>query len=1277
MSQAIKAPNAAVHIGAELFGDKSNLYTGTLEFVQTDVSLPGNNALPVAIGRRIVTGTTKSRGRPFGAWDLDIPHLHGVFSKKDGWVSDGRTSKRCTNFSAPTAFADFVGWDGQEFWQGNYLYVPGIGDQQMLARDSANAKAPGAVANYPVVTRDFWNFSCIAKLNNDSTGGALGEGFRAISPDGTVYRFDQLVSYSALALIKRKVTSVRANESPTPETKPAPGDEADASFSAGTASLPREEVWLLPTEVSDRFGNWVRYSYDAAHPGNLTAITSSDDRTISITYGHPSDPKLITAVSDGTRTWNYSYTSYVYSGDLHFVLDSVVLPDTSTWQLGGVYPMVYLMGVGFGTNGCDAQFFPHGTPVGTIVHPTGAIGTFTLQGMVHGRSDMPYSCAQTPTGGMYNPRARYFYTLSLVAKTISGPGLEPLTWRYAYGPPNASWAPCESSCPTSKTVSVTDPDGNVTRHTYGNRYRVSEGRIEQVDHGWNGSSALRTVKTRYRPPGAGPYPATAGQGGESISDGEALARFMPVDQVETTQQGVVFKWTADSFDDMARVTGLTRSSSLGPKRSERTAYPDNFAQWVLGQVESVTESTTGKTMVAHVYHPTAATLTSSSHFGHLDAAMTYNPDGTLATRQDGNNQLTRFYHYKGGIPQDVTYPDNSTESAVVENIGTISSMTNAAGFTTRYDYDAMGRLALTTPPADPGIEWNPTKIDFAPVTSSEFGLGAGHWRQDVSTGKAITSTYFDALWRPVYTMTYDAADLENSAQLVKRIYDAAGHARFTSYPAAYGGNLDVGVHTEYDALGRPGISRADSELGPLVSGSSYGSPFATTHTDARGNKSTSRFQVFDTPSEAALVAVAAPLGLEVAIDRDLFGKPLSITRSGGGASATRRYVYDQFERLCKTLEPETGAEMVDYDGANNILWRAPGLALTSTACDRAGVAGAAKISFVYDAMNHLKNTSYGDGASAIARTYTPDGLPFEVASGGAAWTMSYNHRRLPTAQVLNFGGQNYTLGTDYDTNGHVSELRYPSENNPIGAQRLAFAPDALGRPTQIGSFATGVRYHANGAIAGFTYGNGKVHAMTQNARRLPERSTDSGALQDRFGYDGNGNVTVIADEFQNTSTRSLGYDALDRLETASAPGMWGAASYGYDVLDNIRTSTVGNRTSSYQYGPRNLLDKLNSTAPGFGFAFAYDARGNVSQRGTQAFVFDLGNRLKSAPNRDTYVYDGFGRRVQTTAIDGTVTVSVYSPAGQLLYTRRGGGPDPAASTEYIYLHAHQIAEVKR
>ncbi|WP_425530479.1 hypothetical protein, partial [Stenotrophomonas maltophilia] len=60
-----------------------------------------------------------------------------------------------------------------------------------------------------------------------------------------------------------------------------------------------------------------------------------------------------------------------------------------------------------------------------------------------------------------------------------------------------------------------------------------------------------------------------------------------------------------------------------------------------------------------------------------------------------------------------------------------------------------------------------------------------------------------------------------------------------------------------------------------------------------------------------------------------------------------------------------------------------------------------------------------------------------------------------------------------------------------------------------------MRYYANGGMSGFTYGNGVVHQMTQNARGLPDRSTDSGAggkvIDDGYDYDANGNVAAISD----------------------------------------------------------------------------------------------------------------------------------------------------------------------
>jgi hypothetical protein len=70
--------------GRGLFGESVNLYNGKLEFAHTDVSLPGNDALPVAVGRRISAGENPMEGKAFGRWELDIPHISGLFPSSTG-----------------------------------------------------------------------------------------------------------------------------------------------------------------------------------------------------------------------------------------------------------------------------------------------------------------------------------------------------------------------------------------------------------------------------------------------------------------------------------------------------------------------------------------------------------------------------------------------------------------------------------------------------------------------------------------------------------------------------------------------------------------------------------------------------------------------------------------------------------------------------------------------------------------------------------------------------------------------------------------------------------------------------------------------------------------------------------------------------------------------------------------------------------------------------------------------------------------------------------------
>ncbi|KRG71053.1 hypothetical protein [Pseudoxanthomonas dokdonensis] len=81
--------------------------------------------------------------------------------------------------------------------------------------------------------------------------------------------------------------------------------------------------------------------------------------------------------------------------------------------------------------------------------------------------------------------------------------------------------------------------------------------------------------------------------------------------------------------------------------------------------------------------------------------------------------------------------------------------------------------------------------------------------------------------------------------------------------------------------------------------------------------------------------------------------------------------------------------------------------------------------------------------------------------------------------------------------------------------------------------------------------------MTQNARQLPARSSDSNNAMDLdCRYDKVGNVNVSVDFVDGRQTRSMRYDKLNRL-TQTTSIMFGSASYGYDKLNNLLSMQVG------------------------------------------------------------------------------------------------------------------------
>lgn len=550
--------------GNEGFGDKIDLGSGSLEIVQTDVDLKGSNALPVRVSRRFVAGDRFSGGY-FGAWDLDIPYVHGIFGNRidmpKGWRVLGEGAEqyqRCSRFSAPPDLVfQFEGhYLSDEYWHGNFLHLPGTGDQELLKGGMA-MPVPADGKSYPVVTKDGAAVRCVG-VASTSESGSQGEGFEVVTPDGMVYTLNHMVSRSN-ELISKPVSpfAVLGSGTSAPGTLISKGPHPTLAMNF---TLPRVEVRIYPTKIADRFGNYVTYTWSSENPRQLVRISASDGRQITFAYSNGG-----VNVSDGSHTWVYAR-----DGDK----DTVKLPDGSSWSSDlGALSNFQMHTTG---DGCfsDSTYDGPTNLTGSVTAPSGATAVFTMTPVQMGRSWVPWECVYNDGSATYTGEPKAFFNFAVVSKRITGPGLPDngLSWSYAYGAPNGCWigyAPaCTSSSPTTRTMSVTGPDGVVNRYTFGNQFAVNEGLQLKVEYDWNGTSVLRTVETTYADRNAAPYSSFNGSSPRERGD-FSMNDMRPQRKVVTTQQGRTFTWQVATgcvgmpycFDAYARPTKVVKGST--------------------------------------------------------------------------------------------------------------------------------------------------------------------------------------------------------------------------------------------------------------------------------------------------------------------------------------------------------------------------------------------------------------------------------------------------------------------------------------------------------------------------------------------------------------------------------------------------------------------------------------------------------------------------------------------------------------------------------------------
>jgi YD repeat-containing protein len=686
-----------------------------------------------------------------------------------------------------------------------------------------------------------------------------------------------------------------------------------------------------------------------------------------------------------------------------------------------------------------------------------------------------------------------------------------------------------------------------------------------------------------------------------------------------TRDGWSYSTTFSNFDAYGNPRTVSESGASGGARTTSFSYYQNTTSWVLR--EPANELVSGGMQLTRGFDA-AGNVTSTTRDG-VTTTFWRCTDGSVSQAA----YPRALYHvypcgsYKRGIPQTEQQPEGITISRVVSDAGNVTSEINGRGYSTGFGYDGLNRLTSMTPP-----QGNGTAISYGATSKS------------ASRGSLTEVTQYDGFGRPI------SITLAGISRTYHR--DPLGRITFVSDPGS-----GAGTSYQYDILDRVSlVQNADGTTRNV----SFGAGSKTVR-DERGYSTTYNYRAYGDPNAQLLMSISAPdSAANVSLGRNTRDLVTFLQQSG----VTRTYGYDGRGYLVSVTNPETGTTTYGRDDANNMTSRQVGSSGTTT--------------YLYDGQNRLYSVTYPGGTASVAKSYTRTHRLSSVSTSVATRTYNYDPNDNLTDESLNIDALSFTLYYGYNTNDQLSTLTYPRSSRVVN-----YAPDLLGRPTQVSNFASSVSYWPSGQISQINYANTTVSSYGQNSRLWPSYFTTSKGgvayVNGSYGYDGLGNLTSLTDPVDSSYSRSLGYDAINRLNSVSGP--WGAGTIAYDGAGNIQSQSLGAFNISYSYGADNKLYGVSGSRTE---TYSYnDGYGDVTSIGNRTLQYDGVPNLtcancSDAATRVDYQYDGLNQRVSTTKA-GVKTYEYYSFNGNLIEELTPSISNRLA--EHIYLGSRRIATV--
>jgi RHS repeat-associated protein len=564
----------------------------------------------------------------------------------------------------------------------------------------------------------------------------------------------------------------------------------------------------------------------------------------------------------------------------------------------------------------------------------------------------------------------------------------------------------------------------------------------------------------------------------------------------------------------------------------------------------------------------------------------FNSGGKLSYLEDSNsNRLTAVY--TGNELSQLLHSNGDSFTFTYNNLGRIEQITDPAGRSTSYTYDATGANLLTV-----------TSVD---------GTTAYTYNND----RSISSITY-----PDNTQTF--FEYDNQGRLIKE--SSTGNAETVSYEYDTTGGVTVtdatGAKTQlyfndrgqlaqaYDALGRT-VSLEYDEIGNLTGLISPNGSNSSFNYDNQGN----------------LLSATDPLGQTVYFTYDSTADALKTVRDQRGN--TTQYSYDSQNNLTAITYSNGSKETFNYDATGNPI----------QSVNRRSE----PITYTYDTQGQLLRKDYTDGSFA-AFTYDAHGNLLTAVNDTGTTTFEYDSADRLTKTTYATG---LYVSFAYDSGGRRS-LMTTSDGLTVN-----YSYDTVGRLAGLadGDDQSIVSYTYNdaGYLTQETNGNGTYTTYNyDSAGQLISlvNYDDEHTVNSRYDYtyDQLGRRTSLTTLEGKTD---YGYDAIGQLTSVSLPD-GRTIKYQYDAAGNRISVTDNSGITSY------IANNLNQYTSVGGVSYSYDLDGNlIAKGGETTYTYDTENRLIGVTNSGgvwSYEYDALGNRISSTH-NGVKTEYLLDPTG--------------------------------